>query len=125
MTWLFRTNIRLNSYDDRISLNINENDKWSELANGDEYLNTIFSKVDNGNGTVETKEINLLQRLYNIMIKFFRGDDCVDCEQLSEKIGNSSINLEQIRENLEAEEKNDYKTTTRLAMKNSLNLEQN
>lgn len=59
------------------------------------------------------------------MIKFFRGDDCVDCEQLSEKIGNSSINLEQIRENLEAEEKNDYKTTTRLAMKNSLNLEQN
>ena len=45
------------------------------------------------------------------MIKFFIRDDYVDCEQLSEKIENSSINIEQLRENLEAEENNDYKTT--------------
>ena len=69
------------------SFKFNMGDSWAEKAQDNEVLNSIFSRVDDGDGVVEENEANLLKKLLEKadgLIKNSVADKEVSCEELNE-----------------------------------------
>jgi len=69
------------------SLKFNMGDSWVEKAQDNKVLNSIFSRVDDGDGVVEENEVNLLKKLLEKadgLIKNLAGDKEISNEELQE-----------------------------------------
>ena len=75
---------------------------WDELKTDNEHLNSIFKKVDNGDGIVQPKELNLLNKisLYIDSIKKESANNQIlensELQEFSEQLKSGKINLDSI-----------------------------
>ena len=52
-----------NNDNEKVKLNISAGTKWSSLNIQNQQLNSIFSKIDNGDGEISADELTILQKL--------------------------------------------------------------
>ena len=82
----------LDNNNNKVSLDIQVGKKWSEQKVENEYLNTIFSKLDDGDDIVQEKEISALSKLLEKGKNYIKGNDNSltlsneDLKQLSEEL---------------------------------------
>ena len=59
----------LDNNNQKVGVNISVGSKWSEQKTDNEYLNSIFGKIDDGDDMVQERELNVLGRLVEKYIK--------------------------------------------------------
>ena len=84
------------------SINTHYGQKWSEIKTDNEVLNSIFEQVDDGDGIVQAKELNLLNKIFlyidNIKNKT-ANNEIIEQEELQEFVNQQKegqINIDKI-----------------------------
>lgn len=76
--------------------------KWSEIKTDNDVLNSIFEQVDDGNGVVDAKELNLLNKIFLYIDSLKKKNDVLSKKELkifSEQLENGQIDLKEILKN--------------------------
>ena len=84
----------------RAKLNIEVGQKWSSFKMQNNLLNSIFLKIDNGDGIVQENEYLLLDKLLSIADSLVKKDNQISSEELqklSEKLKNNELNIEDLK----------------------------
>ena len=83
-----------------IKLNLTAGSKWSEQQTGNAYLNTIFSRVDNGDDIVQEKELTVLNKLLLLISKLTPNSEFLGIldnnamKKVIEQLDNQEIRIE-------------------------------
>ena len=69
------------------TLNLQVGDSWKDLGAEHEFLNSIFSQVDDGDGKVSNLEITTFQKLFkyaDTLLKNTKGNNNIEAEEITE-----------------------------------------
>jgi len=76
--------------------------KWSEIKTDNQVLNSIFNQVDDGNGVVDAKELNLLNEIFLYIDSLKKKNDVLskkEIKKFSEQLKTGQIDLNEILKN--------------------------
>lgn len=69
------------------TLNLKIGDNWSEIETGNNFLNSIFNKVDDGDGVLGNTEFLMLKKLFEMADNFIKktaGNNVIENKELEE-----------------------------------------
>ena len=72
---------------------------WSEVKSDNKTINSVFAKVDNGDGIVQAEELNVLTKIFNYIDKLFNKDEILDAKEINkfqEQLDSGEITLDEI-----------------------------
>lgn len=83
-------------------LKVRLGDKWDDFKTNNKTINSIFKAVDDGDGVVQAKELNAINKIFLYIDKLvdkFKGNNTLDGEELesyASKLNNGEIKVDDI-----------------------------
>lgn len=83
-------------------LNVNLGDNWDDVKTNNKTINSIFNTIDDGDGIVQAKELNAVNKIFLYIDKLvdkFKGDNTIEDEELEvfeTKLNSGDINIADI-----------------------------